>query len=374
MQKLNERRGADADTPAPSDEAVLLTDIRDLLRAQGGGRLSAAARQAAARRYARSGAHGPLAVLRRHRRVRAHRPARPARRCWSAAAATGCSSTAARARSASSCGRVGLPEIDAVFLTHFHLDHWLGLPGMLKSFELRDREKPLTLFGPPGTTELLGTMRRVIGRLRYPFSRPRARRRRRRRVRRLRDRRPSTCATAARPSATRWSRRRGPGASTPSWPPRSASPSGRTSGACSAARPSTGCRPSRSSAPSARAARSSSRATRRPARWSASPPTRPTCSSTRRRSCTRTSRARRRPGTAPRARPPSSRAEAAGPAAGAHAPLHALRRAATSARRRARCSPAREVPRDFDAVEVPLPEKGEPELLRFDPEGAEAAR
>jgi large conductance mechanosensitive channel len=39
MQKLNERRGADADTPAPSDEAVLLTDIRDLLRAQGGGRM-----------------------------------------------------------------------------------------------------------------------------------------------------------------------------------------------------------------------------------------------------------------------------------------------------------------------------------------------
>jgi large conductance mechanosensitive channel len=33
MQKLNERRGADADTPAPSDEAVLLTEIRDELRA-----------------------------------------------------------------------------------------------------------------------------------------------------------------------------------------------------------------------------------------------------------------------------------------------------------------------------------------------------
>ena len=65
---------------------------------------------------------------------------------------------------------VGLPEIDAVFLTHFHTDHWLGLPGMLKSFELRDRESPLTVYGPPGTTDLLGTVRRVIGRLRYPFS------------------------------------------------------------------------------------------------------------------------------------------------------------------------------------------------------------
>jgi ribonuclease Z len=65
---------------------------------------------------------------------------------------------------------VGLPEVDAVFLTHFHADHWLGLPGMLKSFELRDRETPLTVYGPAGTIELLGVMRRVIGRLRYPFS------------------------------------------------------------------------------------------------------------------------------------------------------------------------------------------------------------
>ncbi len=36
MARLTARRaaGADADTPAPSDEAVLLTEIRDLLRAQ----------------------------------------------------------------------------------------------------------------------------------------------------------------------------------------------------------------------------------------------------------------------------------------------------------------------------------------------------
>ena len=62
---------------------------------------------------------------------------------------------------------VGLADLTDVFLTHLHADHWLGLPGMLKSFELRDREKPLTVHGPPGTTALLERMRPVYGRPRY---------------------------------------------------------------------------------------------------------------------------------------------------------------------------------------------------------------
>jgi ribonuclease Z len=64
----------------------------------------------------------------------------------------------------------GLPDLTHVFLTHHHADHWLGLPGMLKSFELRDRDRPLTVFGPPGTVRLMEAMRIVYGRLRYPFS------------------------------------------------------------------------------------------------------------------------------------------------------------------------------------------------------------
>jgi len=62
---------------------------------------------------------------------------------------------------------VGLADLTDVFLTHLHADHWLGLPGMLKSFELRDREKPLTVHGPPGTTALLERLRPVYGRPRY---------------------------------------------------------------------------------------------------------------------------------------------------------------------------------------------------------------
>ena len=62
---------------------------------------------------------------------------------------------------------VGLTDLTDVFLTHLHADHWLGLPGMLKSFELRDRERPLTVHGPPGTTALLERLRPVFGRPRY---------------------------------------------------------------------------------------------------------------------------------------------------------------------------------------------------------------
>ena len=49
---------------------------------------------------------------------------------------------------------VGLVELREVFLTHYHADHYLGLPGMLKTFALRGRETPMTTYGPPGLSEL----------------------------------------------------------------------------------------------------------------------------------------------------------------------------------------------------------------------------
>ena len=64
----------------------------------------------------------------------------------------------------------GLPELDAIFISHFHLDHWLGLVGMLKTFDLRARERPLTIHGPPGLKSLFSTLRPVIGRTGYPLS------------------------------------------------------------------------------------------------------------------------------------------------------------------------------------------------------------
>jgi ribonuclease Z len=64
---------------------------------------------------------------------------------------------------------IGLIELQEVFLTHFHADHYLGLPGMLKTFALRGREEPMTIYGPRGLTDLFGSLRRIFGKLTYPF-------------------------------------------------------------------------------------------------------------------------------------------------------------------------------------------------------------
>src|SRR5215210_7292568 len=53
---------------------------------------------------------------------------------------------------------VGLIELEEVFITHFHADHILGLPGMLRTFGLRGRELPLTIYGPSGLGRVMKLM------------------------------------------------------------------------------------------------------------------------------------------------------------------------------------------------------------------------
>jgi ribonuclease Z len=59
---------------------------------------------------------------------------------------------------------VGLVDLEEIFLTHFHADHLLGLPGMLKTFGLRGRDAPLAIYGPPGLKALLTVLQPLIGR------------------------------------------------------------------------------------------------------------------------------------------------------------------------------------------------------------------
>jgi ribonuclease Z len=47
--------------------------------------------------------------------------------------------------------------VDAVFFTHFHADHYLGLLGFLRTLSMQGREQPLQLFGPSPAATLLKT-------------------------------------------------------------------------------------------------------------------------------------------------------------------------------------------------------------------------
>ena len=265
---------------------------------------------------------------------------------------------------------VGLPELDAIFITHYHLDHWLGLVGMLKTFDLRARERPLTIYGPPGLKALFSTLRPVFGRTGYPLAlaelepheevrfdgytialvpRPPPRRglrlrvrggrpagplRRRRRPRARRDRGPGLRP----PPARRDGRRRAPGA-------------GRGGGP---ARPPDRLLRRHRAVPGRRGAR----ARRRPARARGDLPD--------------DERARARETGH------STAAQAAEIARDAGVRLLALSHLSTryfprDVRDEARAVfPATVVPRDFDAIEVPFPERGEPALVKGDREPAPA--
>jgi ribonuclease Z len=45
-----------------------------------------------------------------------------------------------------------------VFFTHYHADHVLGLPGLLRTMAFQDRTAPLRLHGPAGAHKALGTL------------------------------------------------------------------------------------------------------------------------------------------------------------------------------------------------------------------------
>src|SRR2546429_6937441 len=52
--------------------------------------------------------------------------------------------------------KLSFMQVSRVFLSHFHGDHFLGLPGMVQSMSMNGREAPLEAYGPPGIDRLVG--------------------------------------------------------------------------------------------------------------------------------------------------------------------------------------------------------------------------
>ena len=62
---------------------------------------------------------------------------------------------------------LGLVAVDDIYLTHFHADHYLGLPGLLKTYDLHGRDRPLRVLGPKGLEGLFASLGRIVGRTSY---------------------------------------------------------------------------------------------------------------------------------------------------------------------------------------------------------------
>lgn len=58
---------------------------------------------------------------------------------------------------------LGWAGLRAVFISHLHGDHVLGLPGLLMSLGMARRKEPLAIFGPEGIEELLQAFLNICG-------------------------------------------------------------------------------------------------------------------------------------------------------------------------------------------------------------------
>jgi ribonuclease Z len=60
-------------------------------------------------------------------------------------------------------------RVRRIFISHFHGDHFLGLPGLVQSMSLNHRETPLDIYGPPDAEEMVGRALRLgYFQLRFP--------------------------------------------------------------------------------------------------------------------------------------------------------------------------------------------------------------
>ena len=260
---------------------------------------------------------------------------------------------------------VGLIDVDEVFITHFHADHWLGLPGLLKTFDLRGRERTADDLRParPGRAARHDRTCRRSRRLRaarMPSS--------------SRARCSSATATGSRPCRSRTVGRRigyvlfedeRPGVFDPAAAQARASSPGPSSAACSAARRSAASRPTQVMGPPRAGPQARrSRATPARPRRCGSPRTAATCLI--HEATFAIEEAERAYETGH-----STASQAAGVARDAEVGLLALYHVSIRYPAGLLQDEARAIfestvlPRDFDTIEIPFPEKGAPELIRW---------
>ena len=54
--------------------------------------------------------------------------------------------------------KLSFMQVSRIFLTHFHGDHFLGVPGLIQSMNFFGREEPLEVYGPTGAERLVAEL------------------------------------------------------------------------------------------------------------------------------------------------------------------------------------------------------------------------
>jgi ribonuclease Z len=49
-------------------------------------------------------------------------------------------------------------KISSIFITHFHADHFLGIPGLIQTMSFNGRTEPLDIYGPTWTKQMVKLM------------------------------------------------------------------------------------------------------------------------------------------------------------------------------------------------------------------------
>ena len=54
--------------------------------------------------------------------------------------------------------RIKFSRLDAIFISHLHGDHILGIPGLLSTLNIFERKRPLPIYAPSGLREIIDTV------------------------------------------------------------------------------------------------------------------------------------------------------------------------------------------------------------------------